>query len=72
MKSRSDCKKVMMENGQLADKLKGGQVGVFASLANLSKSREYLEKMSLKEVELRKENERLTELASQLSETLAE
>ena len=37
------------------------------SLANLSKSREYLEKMSLKEIELRKDNERLTELASQLS-----
>ena len=51
---KSDKKKIMLENGEIAGKLKNNQFGVFSSLENLEKSRQYFEKMSLKEMELKK------------------
>ena len=49
-KKKSDSKKLMLENAELAGKLKNGQFGVFSTSTSLDKSRQYLEKISLKEL----------------------
>ena len=54
--TKSDIKKWILENKELATQLSSAQNVLFQSNRNLSKDQAYLEKMGLKEAELRKDN----------------
>ena len=62
----------MLEIRELATQIKSKQIGLFETTLNLEKDETYLQKMLVKEMELRKGNERLDEIYKQLSETLRE
>ena len=58
---------MMLENSELSLKLKKKHEKVFEALTNLDKSKQYHEKMSVREMELKKENEKLWDITGQLS-----
>jgi uncharacterized protein YdiU (UPF0061 family) len=71
-KNRSDVKKLVLENREMATQLHSNQALLFDSTQTLQKDKDYCQRLSIKEAELKKSNEQLEEQLRQLTDTLQE